>query len=134
MESRESLTEHVQEPRIEGTPRCDVVGVVLQEKIHMFLESPRQHERSQVLSHFRRSAAASFSKCGQRTSIHQTYVVFRVDSEKSEPSSSQLPAVVLAFILSATDESLLPVIIGTFDTWPRTTACCGGSVKKTPST
>jgi hypothetical protein len=93
MESRKKLTKRVQEPRIEGAPSCDVLGVILQEKVYIALGSRRQHEGSQVLSHLRRSAAASFSKCRRQTSIHQTYVMFRDDSEKREPSSSQLPAM-----------------------------------------
>lgn len=56
----ERRTEHVQEPRFEGAPRCDVVRVILQEKVHVALEGAGQHEGFQVLSHLRGRAVASF--------------------------------------------------------------------------
>ena len=86
-------TKHVQEPRIEGAPNCDVLGVILQEKVYIAFGSGRQHIGSHVLSHLRRSAAASFRKCRGQRSIYQTHVMFIDDNEKSEPSSSQLPAM-----------------------------------------
>jgi hypothetical protein len=90
-ESEKKPTKHVQEPRIEGASNCDVLGVILQEKVYIALGSSRQHEGSHILSNLRRSAAALFSKCHWQTSMYQTYVTFRDDNEKSEPSSSQLP-------------------------------------------
>lgn len=37
-------TEHVQESLIEGAPNCDVLGVILQGKVHFTLASGRQHD------------------------------------------------------------------------------------------
>lgn len=56
-------TKYVQEPRIEGTPNCEIVGVILQEKLHLALGGGRQHERFEILFHISRSAATSFSEC-----------------------------------------------------------------------
>lgn len=56
-------TKYVQEPRIEGAPSCGVVGVILQEKLHLALGGGRQHERFEILFHLSRSAATSFSEC-----------------------------------------------------------------------
>jgi hypothetical protein len=61
-EIEKKSTKHVQDPRIEGAPSCDVLGVIPQEKIYMALGSLWQHESSEVLSDLRRSAAVSMSK------------------------------------------------------------------------
>lgn len=58
-----------------------------------------------------------------------------MENENRVASSSQFPVVYMSVIeLHMTIRQHTPVIIGTLDTWPRSTEYWGGSVRKTPST
>ena len=104
---------------VERTP-SQVAWVVLEEEVDLAILSPGHHVRLQIISQFGGGPVSEMRPGVFRYEEAPAHVMFVVESEKREPSSSQFPEVHVNSTMWY-GASNTPVIIGTFDTWPRRT-------------
>lgn len=98
-----------------------VVWVVFEKEVDLVILSLGHHVQLQKVLHI---SGGPVRKIRLAVLPYEafTYEMFIVASEKREPSSSQFPEVRVNSVMWY-GASNTPVIIGTFDTWPRRTEC-----------
>jgi hypothetical protein len=105
---------------VKRTPSPLVVWVVLEKEVDLAILSPGHPVQLQIVLHISSGPVREIRPAVLRYEEALAYEMFIVASEKREPSSSQFPEVRVNSVMWY-GTSNTPVIIGTFDTWPRKT-------------
>ena len=114
-------TESILEPSAKRTASRLVIWIVLEKEVYLRVWGSGHHVQLQVVSHIGVGAIRAMRPGTDQRARLAAHVMFMVEIENKEPSSSQFPRTRMNFWVRR-QHSNVPEIMGTFDTWPRRTA------------